>query len=93
MPEKYQCPGCQQFKDISMFTARPVDERCDVCLPVDQAMVAMDKKVQLAGNKWRPSSTSREKGQVAGSRRANDCRPDTKQLGGEQQFMLMWVSA
>jgi hypothetical protein len=86
MPEKYKCPGCKQFKDVSMFSARPVDERCDVCLPVDQAMVAMDKKVQLAGNKWAAILDKVRNGQelVPVERML---QTGYEQWGGEQQFM------
>lgn len=62
MPEKYQCPACKQFKELTHFSARPVDNRCDICLPPDQAMVAYDKKVQLAGNKWASMLSQAEKG-------------------------------
>jgi hypothetical protein len=90
MPEKYQCPACQQFKDVTLFTARPVDERCDVCLPVDQAMVAMDKKVQLAHDKMAAIFDAVEKGQSLGPIE-RVLQAGYEAFGGEHQLMLKWA--
>lgn len=91
MPEKYKCPGCQQFKDSSEFNCRPSDQRCNVCLPADVAMVAFERNAELAGKKvaaiFDKVETAKSLGPVERLIQAG-----YEQWGGEQQFMHDWVA-
>lgn len=45
----HQCPACKRVLPLTDFAYIPVDERCQACVPRDQAMALWDLKQQQAG--------------------------------------------
>ena len=72
-PVERFCPQCKQQRPLTDFEALPLDLRCKACIPVDQALVLYDKRVQQAGNKL---------SQVLESAKATELRPLEQMLDG-----------